>query len=306
MTFVGYFTDLRTLMSQLVSFQLGPWQWFWVILYSVATYANAGFMREQVCKYMCPYARFQSAMFDKDSLIVTYDAKRGEPRGVLHKQESEAQTKSGACIDCKLCVQVCPVGIDIRKGLQYECISCGACIDACDFVMEKIQRPKGLIRFTSQNALDYGWSNRQILKRIVRKRVLIYTGLLLGLTLSSGWALYERPLVRINVMKDRTLAREVGNGWIENVYQMHMVSASEQTQTVHVSVQSLSEALGSVQLNGPSSVQMDPLGIKTYTYAVRTLRGQSVGSYPIEFVIKGRSYAGEYEKKITSSVIVPR
>ncbi len=143
-SFVGYFTPVRELAGAFAHWQLGSWEIFWTFFYAFATYGNAGFMREQVCKYMCPYARFQSAMFDKDTLIVTYDAERGEPRGARSKKADPATLNLGACVDCSLCVQVCPTGIDIRKGLQYECIGCGACADVCDTVMDKVGYARGL------------------------------------------------------------------------------------------------------------------------------------------------------------------
>ncbi|HEX7638940.1 MAG TPA: cytochrome c oxidase accessory protein CcoG, partial [Burkholderiaceae bacterium] len=147
-TFVGFFTPIRTLAHETAALSFGPWEWFWILFYGFATYGNAGWMREQVCKYMCPYARFQSAMFDRDTMIVTYDAGRGEPRGPRAKGLAHAQLRAagkGDCIDCTMCVQVCPTGIDIRKGLQYECIGCAACVDACDAVMDKLRYPRGLI-----------------------------------------------------------------------------------------------------------------------------------------------------------------
>ncbi len=145
-TFVGYFTPIRELVGQVMRLDLGPWQWFWILFYAFATYGNAGFMREQVCKYMCPYARFQGAMFDRDSLIITYDANRGEPRGGRRRSVDPQEAGLGSCVDCTMCVQVCPTGIDIRQGLQYECIACALCIDACDSVMDKFEYPRGLIR----------------------------------------------------------------------------------------------------------------------------------------------------------------
>ncbi len=157
-TFVGYFVPIRTLAVEVMALQ-GPWQIFWIGFYGLATYGNAGFLREQVCKHMCPYARFQSAMLDKDTLIVTYDSQRGEPRGMRSKGQSSATTAPlGDCIDCTLCVQVCPVGIDIRNGLQYECIGCGLCVDACDSVMDKVHLPRGLIRFATQNGMENRWN----------------------------------------------------------------------------------------------------------------------------------------------------
>jgi cytochrome c oxidase accessory protein FixG len=142
-TFVGYFTPIKELGVEFVQAQMGSWEIFWSLFYGFATYGNAGFMREQVCKHMCPYARFQSAMFDKDTLIVTYDEERGEPRGARSRKADPLTLNLGACVDCSLCVQVCPTGIDIRKGLQYECIGCGACADVCDTVMDKMGYPRG-------------------------------------------------------------------------------------------------------------------------------------------------------------------
>ena len=153
-TFVGFFSPIRELFVNAGTLSLGPWETFWTFFYGFATYGNAGLLREQVCKYMCPYARFQSAMFDKDTLIVTYDAARGEPRGAGKRETARGSSGLGDCIDCTWCVQVCPTGIDIRKGLQYECIACAACIDACDNVMDRVGSPRGLIRHTTQHALD--------------------------------------------------------------------------------------------------------------------------------------------------------
>ncbi|MEY2896730.1 MAG: cytochrome c oxidase accessory protein CcoG, partial [Pseudomonadota bacterium] len=152
-TFVGFFTPIRELGVEILTLQVGGWALFWVLFYGFATYGNAGWMREQVCKYMCPYARFQSAMFDQDTLIVTYDTERGEPRGAGSKTKDRKGAGLGDCVDCGLCVQVCPTGIDIRNGLQYECIGCAACIDACDFVMERAGMPKGLVRYATEHSL---------------------------------------------------------------------------------------------------------------------------------------------------------
>jgi cytochrome c oxidase accessory protein FixG len=167
-TFVGYFTPIHTLAREVVTLGLGPWEWFWVLFYSFATYGNAGWMREQVCKYMCPYARFQSSMFDKDTLIITYDEKRGEPRGARAKSakaDDAQKAKLGDCIDCSLCVQVCPTGIDIRHGLQYECIGCAACVDACNGVMDKVGTPRGLIRNSTDHAIKQSLASADVRRR---------------------------------------------------------------------------------------------------------------------------------------------
>ena len=177
-TFVGYFTPIRELAQHVLQWNLGAWEIFWIFFYGFATYGNAGFMREQVCMYMCPYARFQSAMFDKDTLIVTYDAKRGEPRGGRSKSADPKALGLGDCVNCTLCVQVCPTGIDIRNGLQYECISCAACIDVCDEVMDKVGYPRGLIRYSTEHALEQGWGRTEILRQVLRPRVLIYVAIL--------------------------------------------------------------------------------------------------------------------------------
>ena len=227
-TFVGYFTPIRLLAAEAAQLAFGPWEWFWVLFYGFATYGNAGYLREQVCKYMCPYARFQSAMFDKDTLIIGYDSERGEPRGARGRKADPAQMGLGTCIDCSLCVQVCPTGIDIRKGLQYECIGCAACIDVCDSVMDKMSYPRGLIRYATQNGIDGHWTRRQMFKRVLRPRVLIYTTILLllctGLALSLAW----RDPFRVDVVRDRgTLARLIDDGYIENVYRLQIMNGTE-------------------------------------------------------------------------------
>jgi cytochrome c oxidase accessory protein FixG len=216
------------------------WEVFWVFFYAFATYGNAGFMREQVCKYMCPYARFQSAMFDKDTLIVTYDEERGEPRGARSKKADPKALGLGSCVDCSLCVQVCPTGIDIRKGLQYECIGCGACADFCDTVMEKVGYPKGLIKYSTQNAMAGGWSREQTWRRVLRPRVLLYTGILLVVTLALLSSLALRKPFKVDVVRDRAaLARIVSGGQIENVYRLQVMNATESAQRYKVTASGL-------------------------------------------------------------------
>jgi cytochrome c oxidase accessory protein FixG len=196
-TFVGFFTPISELGARLFTLQWGGWETFWVLFYGLATWGNAGFLREQVCKYMCPYARFQSAMFDKDTLIITYDAERGEPRGARRRGRDAQTAGLGDCVSCNACVQVCPTGIDIRNGLQIECIACAACVDACDQVMDRFGSPRGLIRYTTQHALDHKTTH------VLRPRVLVY-GSLLGL-LFAGFiiALALRQPVGVDVIRDR-------------------------------------------------------------------------------------------------------
>ncbi len=227
-TFVGYFTPIHDLGLRAIPLRLEPWETFWVLFYAVATYGNAGWMREQVCKYMCPYARFQSVMFDRDTLTITYDATRGEPRGPRSKKTNRSAAALGDCVDCQICVQVCPVGIDIRRGLQYECIGCAACIDGCDQVMDKMGYPQGLIRYTTENALERGYDTRAIWARVRRTRTLIYAGILLAVTGATVASLALRNPLKVDVLRDRaSLAREAAPGVIENVYRVQLMNTDE-------------------------------------------------------------------------------
>ena len=234
LTFVGFFTPIQELAGKLLTLSTGPWESFWIVFYSLATWGNAGFMREQVCKYMCPYARFQSAMFDRDTLIIAYDTGRGEPRGPRARSVDPRKAGIGDCVDCKACVQVCPTGIDIREGLQYECIACTACIDACDDVMDRLSYPRGLIRYTSQKALEGKESH------VVRPRMLVY-GALLGL-LMVGFvvSISMRTPLSLDVMRDRNaLYRTLADGSIENVYLLRILNKDTRPHVYLLSVSGL-------------------------------------------------------------------
>jgi len=236
-TFIGYFAPIRELGAGLLHWELGPWQWFWMVFYAFATWGNAGFLREAVCKYMCPYARFQSVMVDHDTFVVTYDHARGEPRGGRSRRIDHKEAGLGDCVDCSLCVQVCPTDIDIRDGLQYMCIGCGACVDACGQVMDKIGYAQGLIRYTSARAITEGLTQPQARKRLRRPRILVYATLLGLIAVALVASLSTRNLLRVDVIRDRgALGREVPGGWIENVYRLQVMNASETplTLTLHV------------------------------------------------------------------------
>jgi cytochrome c oxidase accessory protein FixG len=265
-TFVGYFTPIRVLGAEVLSFGMGPWELFWVMFYGFATYGNAGFMREQVCKYMCPYARFQSAMFDRDTLVISYDEKRGEPRGSRSRKADAKSLGQGDCIDCTLCVQVCPTGIDIRKGLQYECIGCAACIDVCDTVMDKMGTPRGLIRYATLNSMDNGWGRKEMWARVVRPRVLIYTAILGAVVVAFLVSLYSRPPFRVDIVRDRgSLARVVDDGFVENVYRVQLMNASERVQKYRVGVEQLSQSSvsgGDEVVLGPAEARWVPISVK--------------------------------------------
>lgn len=239
-SFVAYFVPAGTLARELATFTAGGWAVFWVLFYGAATYGNAGFMREQVCKYMCPYARFQSALIDRDSLVIAYDRARGEPRGARSRKAEPALLGLGSCVDCTLCLQVCPTGIDIRNGLQNECIGCAACIDACDGVMGKMGYAKGLIRYATENGVEGGWNRARMLRRALRPRTLVYGAVLLAVTVAFAASLALRSPFRVDVIRDRsTLARIVDDGRVENVYRLQVLNASETPQTFRVSAHGL-------------------------------------------------------------------
>lgn len=232
-TFVGYFTPIRDLVIEIFTGQASGWAYFWIGFFTLATYGNAGYLREQVCIYMCPYARFQSVMFDQDTLIVSYDPRRGEKRGPRKKDADYKAQGLGDCIDCKMCVQVCPTGIDIRDGLQIECIGCAACIDACDDIMDKMNYPKGLISYTTEHNL----SGRKT--HLLRPRLIGYAVALVAMIGLFAWAVATRPLVELDVLKDRVLFRENERGYIENVYTLKIMNKAQRDMTYVISADGL-------------------------------------------------------------------
>ncbi len=264
-TLVGYFTPIRELWGSFWSWTLGPWETFWIFFYAAFTYAFAGHLREQVCIYMCPYARFQGAMFDPDTLIITYDPERGEPRGQRKKGVDPRSIGKGDCVDCGICVQVCPTGIDIRNGLQYECIGCAACIDACDAVMDKMNYPRGLIRYTTENALAYHWGRKEIIAHVIRPRTVIYTLILVGITGALVWGLAHKPDLRVNVIRDRAvLAREV-EGAVENVYRLQIMNVTERESRYVITV----SGLEGIRLAGEDRVVVGPASTRSFNVDVR-------------------------------------
>jgi cytochrome c oxidase accessory protein FixG len=286
-TFVGYFTPIKDLAQEAVTLSFGPWEWTWIILYSGLTYGFAGHLREQVCKYMCPYARFQGVMFDPDTLVITYDEERGEPRGTRRKGSDYKAAGLGHCIDCDLCVAVCPTGIDIRKGLQYECIGCAACVDVCDQVMDKMGYPRGLVRYSTENALAKHWSMKDILGHVVRPRVMVYTAILTLISLAWIWGLATKPELRVDVIRDRmTLAREVEGGLVENVFRLQVMNVSEVQQQYSVVVSGLDK----IELVGDRVIELPAASNKNVTYQVRVPpESAGKGSHTIFFDVKSMS-----------------
>jgi len=302
-TFVGYFTPIRELGMEFLQTRMGSWEVFWVLFYGFATYGNAGFMREQVCKYMCPYARFQSAMFDRDTLIVSYDTARGEPRGLPAKgRAAAAASPFGDCIDCKLCVQVCPTGIDIRQGLQYECIGCGLCVDACNIVMDKMATPRGLIRYATQNSMAGRWTPRQVLRRVLRPRVLVYTAVLAALCVGLLASLVTRTPLKVDVVRDRaSLARIVEGGQLENVYRLQIMNATEQVQRYRIEA----SGLDGLHVSSEPVVEVAPAQSRWVAVRLQLPYGAApAGSHKVYFDVRAEGGQGSVSEKAV--FLVPR
>ncbi|MDD5336720.1 MAG: cytochrome c oxidase accessory protein CcoG [Rhodoferax sp.] len=301
-TFVGYFTPIKELGVEFLQMSMSSWEMFWTFFYGFATYGNAGFMREQVCKHMCPYARFQSAMFDKDTLIVTYDAERGEPRGARSRKVDAQALNLGACVDCSLCIQVCPTGIDIRKGLQYECIGCGACVDVCDTVMDKMGYARGLVKYSTDNAMKQHWTQAQTLRHVLRPRVLIYTTILSSIVIAMFVSLSVRTPFRVDVVRDRgVMARIVERGNIENVYRLQIMNATESTQRYRISASGLT----GLMVTSEDVVQVESTQSRWVAVRVQVPYEAAVpGSHTIRFEIEALGGLGQLTEK--SVFLVPR
>lgn len=276
LAFVGYFTPIRALSHDLISFNLSTSESVWLFLFTAATYLNAGWLREKVCRDMCPYSRFQSVMFDSDTLLVTYDARRGENRGARKKEINAKAAGLGDCIDCTVCVQVCPTGIDIRDGLQLDCISCGACIDACDSVMDKMGYARGLIRYTSERALAGGQT------RFLRPRLVAYAATLLVMFGAFAWGLEQRDLIALDVHKDRGLFRENSQGQIENIYVLKVINKTQQARDYAIALVDSPD----FALNGQQQVSLEPGEILDVPVSVVMLADRPErSSVPIYFAV---------------------
>ncbi|MEF8721230.1 MAG: cytochrome c oxidase accessory protein CcoG [Candidatus Accumulibacter delftensis] len=286
-TFVGYFTPIKELLAELVSFRIGPWEAFWVFFYAFFLYMMAGFLREQVCKYMCPYARFQGVMFDSDTLIITYDPERGEPRGLRKKKGAADAPPLGDCVDCSICVQVCPTGIDIRNGLQLECIACAACIDACDQVMDKVGSPRGLIRYSTENALAKHYTAREIIGHLWRFRTLLYSGILLAIILAAVWSLSQRVPLKLDVLRDRSsLSREATDGRIENVFTLRISNTAEVPHRYAITV----SGMDGIDIVGERLVDLPAASSQTVSLSARVEPGAGKkGSNEIFFEVRSES-----------------
>ncbi|MFZ1910380.1 MAG: cytochrome c oxidase accessory protein CcoG [Burkholderiales bacterium] len=301
-TFVGYFTPIRALWHEVWGGETGPWATFWILFYGFATYGNAGWMREQVCKYMCPYARFQSAMFDQDTMIITYDPPRGEPRGARARGVEPKARGLGDCVDCGVCVQVCPTGIDIRNGLQYECIGCAACIDGCNQVMDRMGYARGLIRYSTTHAMQRGFTQAQMFARAFRPRVLLYSAILWLVIIAAGLALYERVPLKLDVIRDRAaISREVEGEQIENLFELQIMNVDEKTHRFEILV----EGLPGIHLASDPVVEMAAGSSRLVPVKVRIPEhGAQRGSHRIEFEL--RALDGDHEHVEEKSVFIVR
>jgi len=291
-TFAGFFTPIRTLAVAAAGFHTGPWETFWILFYGFATYGNAGWLREQVCKYMCPYARFQSAMFDRDTLIVTYDTERGEPRGKGSKTNDRRSRGLGDCVECSLCVQVCPTGIDIRNGLQYECIGCAACIDACNWVMDKAGLPRGLIRYATTNSLQSHFGAATIVRRILRPRVIVYTSILGAIIAGLVVAIAVRVPLKVDVIRDRgALAREVsddrGNALVENVYRLQVMNTSEQRRVFSIRA----DGVSGLEVASDASFEVEPASTMSVPLRLRAPATLDSGSHRVVLELQAQDDA---------------
>jgi cytochrome c oxidase accessory protein FixG len=299
-TFIGYFTPIHQLSGAILTLALGPWQAFWLFFYSFATWGNAGFMREQVCKHMCPYARFQSVMVDQDTFVVTYDKLRGEPRGSRHKTTDILAKGLGDCVDCSICVQVCPTGIDIRDGLQYMCIGCGACIDACDLVMDKMNYPLGLIRYTTERAMLDHETNQSAIRHILRPRVIFYALFITALSAAFLFSLFTRNPLRVDVMRDRgALAREVDGERIENIYRIQIMNSSEHPMAVSLKAKGLEDlTILNSQNKEITEIKVEPASNLLMPIKVSSKLGKiAAGNYPIHFLVDAYE-AGDDKRQI--------
>ena len=292
--FVGYFTPVRGLVIELFTLQLNPTASFWLFFFTAATYLNAGWLREKVCVHMCPYSRFQSVMFDADTLTVSYDAKRGEQRGARRKDSDPRAQDLGDCIDCTLCVQVCPTGIDIRDGLQLDCIGCGACIDACDSVMDKMGYARGLVRYTSERVLEGGKAH------LLRPRLVGYAAALLMMLGAFIWALDARPMLSLDVTKDRTLYRENAHDQIENMYSLKVINKTQQRRDYLISL-----GEGPFELHGQREISLAPGEISNLPVSVALIDAEIAGNHELQFAVTDMSDPAS-QASAPSTFIAPR
>ena len=305
-TLVGYFVPIRALAGHLAEVGIASWPAFWVLLYGGMLYGNAGWMREQICTYMCPYARIQSTLIDGDSLVIAYDSARGDPRGARPRRTDPASVGLGSCTDCTLCVQVCPAGIDIRNGLQNECIGCAACIDACDDVMRKMDYPTGLIRYATSNGVARGLGRQEMLRRVLRPRVLAYGGLLAAAGTAFAVGLASRAPVHMDVIRDRGVMARLGeDGQVQNLYRVQVTNRTERVARYRLGV----DGLPGITVEGRPELLLAPGEARSMTVTLAVppaaAQGMSPGAEPVTLSLTepGRGEATLREK---TTFLIPR
>lgn len=294
-TFVGYFTPIRNLVTDLHAMEASGWAVFWIFFFTSATYLNAGWLREKVCFHMCPYGRFQSSMVDADSLVISYDAARGEPRGSRKKDAVQVSQELGDCIDCQMCVQVCPTGIDIRDGLQMECIGCAACIDACDSIMDKMGYARGLVRYASERDLKGGKTN------LLRPRLVGYFAFLVLMIGLFAWGAVSRPLITLDVERDRGMYRYTNEGEVENSYLLKLTNKDNSQKYLIIEVEDPLQA----STTGPLGVVVEAGEKVEVPYSV-ALPASALNAGANDIVFQISTLYGEKELiTVTSTFLAP-
>ena len=287
-TFAGYFTPIQVLLHELVALALGPWEMFWIFSYGVLTYSNAGWLRERVCRQICVFSGLQNALYGRATLRVTYDPSRGEPRGLRNRKSEVQNSLQGDCVDCTLCIQVCPTGSDIRRGVQYDCVGCAACIDACNRVMDRIGAPPGLIRYASSHAINQPLSTRDFRKRIWHPRMLMYTGALVTMIAAVAASLAFRVPLKLNVIRDRGDLRVAEGRMIENVYRLHIMNTQERARHYKIAV----SGIETIRLATFEEVRLEGGSSRVVPVRVRVVEGRGRGgSNEIVFDLQDRDDA---------------
>lgn len=294
-SFVAWFYGAAELWHDLFVFKATPVAYGFIGLFTAGTYVLAGYMREQACFWLCPYARIQGAMIDKTTVVPTYDYHRGEPRGRIKKDETEENRSTGDCVDCKQCIAVCPTGVDIRHGQQEGCIMCGLCIDACDEVMEKIGRPKGLIRFESYEGLE---ANRKPQPLYKRPRVWVYTAIMSLAVIGIVYGLTSLAPLELKVIHSRLpLYVLQSDGSIQNKYTLKILN--KMGEDIQVSI-SASGPEGVILVDTDQKIIAKHGNVTPHTVFVRVPReGLKQETSPLLFTVegdyKGNNYKGERE-----------
>lgn len=280
-----YFDDAPTLLRQFFAGEASELQYVFVALFTATTYVLAGWAREQVCIYMCPWPRFQAAMFDEHTMLVTYESWRGEPRGHLKKDQNFEGR--GDCIDCDLCVRVCPTGVDIREGQQLACIGCGLCVDACNSVMEKLDRPLELITYDSLSAQADRGAGRPPKRHLVRPRTVIYALAILIVASGMLGVLSQRSRLDISLLADRSpLFVRLKDGGIQNGYTLKILNMLRDPGEFSLGVAGIDGVALRLVGSSPDHIAVAPDDVGTFRLLLQAPKGATAkGSSPISVTV---------------------